>query len=100
MNIFLKISLNEYAMVPYFQMICGFSNSAHNVAMVTIQICYFFFFFLFFFFLPFLPVLLYTDKNSNASTFDKQLYTLSTDFISEKEFLEKIFCCLLHAEVL
>ena len=81
-------------MVPYFQMKCWFSSSAHNVAKVTPRICYFFDFCLF------LPILMYTDKNSNASAFDKQLHTLSTDFVSEKEFVQKLFCCLLHAEVL
>ena len=33
---------------------------------------------------------MYTDKNSNTSAFDKQLHTLSTDFISERDFLQKI----------
>ena len=51
-------------------------------------------------FCPFLPIFLYTDENSNASAFDKQLHTLLKDFISEKFFLQKLFCCLLHAEVL
>ena len=40
-------------------------------------------------FLPYLPILLYTDENSNASAFHKQTHTLSTGFISEMEFLEK-----------
>ena len=48
----------------------------------------------------FLPILLYIDENLNASAFDEQLYSLSTDFISDKKFLQEIFCCLLHAEVL
>ena len=73
---------------------CQFSSSVHNVAMVTLRICYFFDF------LPFLPIFLYTDENTNASVFDKQLHIRLTDFISEKEFLQKYFCCLLHAEVL
>ena len=94
MNNFVKLSVNEYVTVPFFQMKCRFSSCAHNNAMVKLRICYFNFF------LPFLPILLYTDENSNASTVDKQLHTLSTDFISEKEFLQKIFCCLLHVEVL
>ena len=72
---------------------CRFSSSAHNVAMVTLRIRYFFDF------LPFLPFFLYTEENSNASAFDK-LHTLLTDSIGEKEFLQKLFCCLLHAEVL
>ena len=61
--------------------------------MVTLRIYYFygfFFFFFFFFFCPFLPILLDTDKNSNASAFDKQLHTSSTDSISEKELFGKI----------
>ena len=82
-------------MASYFQMKCPFSRSAHNVAMVAPEICYFFDFLPFF-----LPNFLYTDENSNASTFDKQIHSLLTDFISEKEFLQKLFCCLLHAEVL
>ena len=49
--------------------------------MVTLRIC------CFFDFLPFLPILLYTDENFNASAFDKQLHTLSTDFGTE--FLQK-----------
>ena len=48
----------------------------------------------------FLPILLYTDENSNASAFDNEFHTLSIDFISEKDFFEKLFCCLVHAEVL
>ena len=58
---------------------CQFSRSAHNVAMVTLRICYFFDY------LPFLLILLYTDESSNASAFVKQLYTVSIDFISSPE---------------
>ena len=94
MNIFLKIPFNEYATVPYFSMKCRFSSAAYNVALVTLGICYFFDV------LPFLPFLLYTDETSNASAFDSQLHTLSTDFSSEKEFLDKLFCSLLNAEIL
>ena len=32
----------------------------------------------------------YTDEYSNASAFDKQLHTLLTDVISEKEFMQII----------
>ena len=48
MDIFFKISLNEYATVPYFQMKCRVSSAVYNVAMVTLRICYFFDFFFFF----------------------------------------------------
>ena len=51
-------------------------------------------------FFSFFANFLYTDENPNASAFDKQLHTLLTNFISEKEFLQKLFCCLMHAEVL
>ena len=53
-------------MIPYFQMKCRLSSSVHNVAMVTLRICY-----LFLEFLPFLPILLYTDERARV---DKRVF--------------------------
>ena len=95
-NIFLKISLNEYATVPYLQMKCRFSSSAHNVAMVMLRICYFFVFSIFAFFCQFYC----TQTKIPMPPHLTNKFILCQLILLVEGIFAKIIICLLHVEVL